>query len=356
MARQPLVPEESRTGSGPLATAAASVLGIRVPLLQAPVGSATSVELAAAVSEAGALGMLALTWRDVSEIRRMLRKAGALTSRPIAVNLVLEWDMRERLEACLAEGVRLVSFFWGDPAPYVPAVHEAGAVALHTVGSVAEAQRAVAAGVDVLVAQGAEAGGHVRGTLSTMVLVPSITDAIGGSVPVIAAGGIADGRGLAAALMLGASGVMVGTRFLLAEEADVHPAYADALCRAAGEEAIYTTLFEEGWPNAPHRVLANSTFRQWEAAGSPPKGSRPGEGEPVAWRAGMPLLRYSDTIPTRSTDGAVDQLAMYAGQSVGLVRRREPAAEIVETIRRQALEALGRNSQASHEQTELEAR
>jgi NAD(P)H-dependent flavin oxidoreductase YrpB (nitropropane dioxygenase family) len=356
MAGQPLLPEGSQTGAEALATAATSVLGIRVPLLQAPVGSATSVELAVAVSEAGALGMLALTWRDVSEIRRMLREAAALTSRPIAVNLVLEWDMRERLEACLAEGVRLVSFFWGDPAPYVPAVHETGAVVLQTVGSVAEAQRAVAAGVDVLVAQGAEAGGHVRGTVSTMVLVPSIVDAVGQSVPVIAAGGIADGRGLAAALMLGAAGAMIGTRFLLAEEADVHPAYAEALCRAVAEEAIYTTLFEEGWPNAPHRVLANSTFRQWEAAGSPPKGSRPGEGEAVARRAGMPLLRYSDTIPTRSTDGAVRQLAMYAGQSVGLVRRREPAAAIVETIRRQALETLARNSQAPREQTKLEAR
>jgi NAD(P)H-dependent flavin oxidoreductase YrpB (nitropropane dioxygenase family) len=349
MADQPLLPERSQTRTEPLATAATSVLGIQFPLLQAPVGSATSIELAAAVSEAGALGMLALTWRDVSEIRQMLREAGTLTSRPFAVNLVLEWDMRERLEVCLEEGVRLVSFFWGDPAPYVATVHEAGGVVLQTVGSVTEAQRAVAAGVDVLVAQGAEAGGHVRGTVSTMVLVPSIVDAVGESVPVIAAGGIADGRGLAAALMLGAAGVMIGTRFLLAEEADVHPAYAEALCRAVAEEAIYTNLFDEGWPNAPHRVLANSTFREWEAAGSPPKGSRPGEGEPVAWRAGMPLLRYSDAIPTRSTDGGVEQLAMYAGQSIGLLRRREPAAAIVETIRKQALEALAGNSQAPHE-------
>jgi len=344
--------EDNQTGAGPLATAATSVLGIRVPLLQAPVGSATSVELAAAVSEAGALGMLSVTWRDVGEIRRMLREAFTLTSRPVAVNLVLKWDMHERLEACLAEGVRLVSFFWGDPAPYVPAVHAAGGVVVQTVGSVAEAQRAVAAGADVLVAQGAEAGGHVRGTVSTMVLVPSIADAVGQAVPVIAAGGIADGRGLAAALMLGAAGVMIGTRFLLAEEADVHPAYAAALCRAAAEDAVYTTLFEEGWPDAPHRVLANSTLRQWQAAGSPPKGSRPGEGEPVAWRAGLPLRRYSDAIPTRSTGGDVEQLAMYAGQSVGLACRREPAAAIVEAIRRQALAVLGRNSQASHGRTE----
>lgn len=354
MAGQPLG-QEGRGSAEPLATAAASVLGISVPLLQAPVGSATSVELAAAVSEAGALGMLALTWRDVSEIRRMLRRVATLTSRPVAVNLVLEWDMRERLEACLTEGVRLVSFFWGDPAPYVPVVHEAGGVVLQTVGSVTEAERAVAAGADLVIAQGAEAGGHVRGTVSTMVLVPSVVDAVGKSVPVIAAGGIADGRGLAAALMLGAAGVMIGTRFLLAEEADVHPAYAQALVRAVAEEAVYTTMFEEGWPDAPHRVLANSTFREWEAAGSPPQGSRPGEGEPVAWSAGMPLLRYSDTIPTRSADGDVERLAMYAGQSVGLVGRREPAAAIVDTIRRQALETLVRNSQGSHERPEVQA-
>lgn len=342
MAEQPGLREESQAAAEPpLATAATSMLGIQVPLLQAPIGSATSIELAAAVSAAGALGILALTWRDVSEIRRILREVATLTARPVAVNLVLQWDMRERLEACLEEGARLVSFFWGDPTPYVPVVHAAGGLVLQTVGSVAEARRAVAAGVDVLVAQGAEAGGHVRGTVSTMVLVPLVVDAVGTSVPVIAAGGIADGRGLAAALMLGAAGAMIGTRFLVADEADVHAVYAEALCRAVAEEAIYTTLFEEGWPNAPHRVLANSTLREWEAAGSPARGSRPGESEPVAWSGGTALLRYSDSIPTRSTDGAVEQLAMYAGQSVGLVRHREPAGTIVETIRRQALETLG---------------
>lgn len=345
-------PVGAALGAEPFATAATSMLGIRIPLLQAPVGSAASAELAAAVSEAGALGMLALSWLEVSEIRRMLRAAAQLTSQPFAVNLVLEWDMRERLEVCLEEGVRLVSFFWGDPAPCVPIVHATGGIVLQTVGSVAEAQRAVAAGVDVLVAQGAEAGGHVRGNVSTMVLVPSIIDVVGESVPVIAAGGIADGRGLAAALMLGAAGAMIGTRFLLAEEADVHPVYAEALCRATAEEAIYTTVFEEGWPNAPHRALTNSTMRQWEAAGSPAKGARPGEGGTVAWRAGKPLLRYSDAIPTRSTDGAVEQLAMYAGQSVGLVQRRESAAAIVETIHRQTLEILARDGRAPHQQTE----
>jgi nitronate monooxygenase len=342
MDEQPRLREESRAAAEPLlATAATSMLGIEVPLLQAPIGSATSIELAAAVSAAGALGMLAMTWRDVSEIRRMLRDVATLTTRPVAVNLVLQWDMSERLEVCLEEGARVVSFFWGDPTPYVPVVHAAEGIVLHTVGSVAEARRAVAAGVDVLVAQGAEAGGHVRGTVSTMVLVPSIVDAVGTSVPVIAAGGIADGRGLAAALMLGAAGVMMGTRFLVADEADVHTDYAEALCRAVAEDADYTTLFEEGWPEAPHRVLANSTLREWEAAGSPARGSRPGESEPVAWSGGAPLLRYSDSIPTRSADGDVERLAMYAGQSVGLVSRCEPAATIVETIRRQALETLG---------------
>ena len=182
------------------------LLGVELPLIQAPVGSATSVELAAAVSEAGALGTLAMSWRSERQMRQMLGRLRASTDRPWAVNLVLEWDQHVRLEACLEEGARIVSFFWGDPQPYIADVHAAGGVVLHTVGDVDEARRAVDAGADAIIAQGWEAGGHVRGKVATMALVPAVVDAVGGDVPVLAAGGIADGRGVAAALALGAGG------------------------------------------------------------------------------------------------------------------------------------------------------
>ena len=199
----------------------------------------------------------------------MIREIQELTDKPFAVNLVLQWDMWDRLEVCLNEGVQIFSFFWGDPTRYTRVIHERDGLVLHSVGSVEEAQDAVAAGVDVIVAQGWEAGGHVRGAISTMALVPRVFDAVV-PIPVVAAGGIGDGRGIAAALALGASGVWLGTRFLASEEAYIHPLYQNALLRATEDDTLYATnLFEDGWPEAPHRVLRNTTTRLWEVAGNP---------------------------------------------------------------------------------------
>ena len=132
-------------------TALTRVLGIDVPIVQAPIANLTSPELVAAVSDAGALGMLSVTWRKPEEIRSLLRRIRELTDRPFGVNLVLAWNMRKRLEVCLEEGVPVVSFFWGDPSPLLGPVHEAGAVAMLTVGSAADARIAVDQGVDILV-------------------------------------------------------------------------------------------------------------------------------------------------------------------------------------------------------------
>jgi nitronate monooxygenase len=308
------------------------LLGVELPLIQAPVGSATSVALAAAVSGAGALGTLAVSWRSERQVRELIGRLRASTDRPWAVNLVLEWDQHVRLEACLEEGARIVSFFWGDPLPYIADVHAAGGVVLHTVGDVEEARRAVDAGADAIIAQGWEAGGHVRGKVATMVLVPAVMDAVGGDVPVLAAGGIADGRGLAAALTLGAGGAMLGTRFLLTHESDTHNAYRAALSQATVTDTVYSTVFDRGWPAAPHRTLRNGTVSAWEQAGCPPSGDRPGEGEVVARRGNREIARYSDDMPTADTEGAVEQLALYAGQSVGLAASVEHAGVLVRRI------------------------
>ena len=312
------------------------LLGVELPLMQAPVGSATCVELAAAVSEAGALGTLAMSWRSERKIRQMLGRLRASTDRPWAVNLVLEWDQHARLHACLEEGARIVSFFWGDPLPYIADVHAAGGVVLHTAGDVDEARRAVDAGADAIITQGWEAGGHVRGQVATMALVPAVVDAVGGDVPVLAAGGIADGRGLAAALALGAGGAMLGTRFLLTHESDTHGAYRAALSGATVTDTAYSTLFDGGWPDAPHRTLRNSTVTAWEQAGCPPSGGRPGEGEVIAQRRNREIVRYSDDMPTADTQGGVEQLAMYAGQSVGLATSVEHAGALARRIAAEA--------------------
>src|SRR5579871_3556458 len=254
------------------------MLGIEQPIVLAPMVDIP--ELAAAVSNAGALGMLTLTWSD--DVGAVVRKTAALTSRPFGGNFVLTSDHHRPLDQALAAGLRIVSFFMGDPAGYVEQVHEAGGIVLHTVGTAEEARRAVASGVDVIVAQGWEAGGHVWGTIATLPLVPAVVDAVA-PVPVIAAGGIGDARGVAAVLALGAQAALLGTRFLLADEMPIHDEYRRRLVAATETDAVwYPNLYEVGWPDASHRALRNSTAELWEAAGRPALGSRPREGEVLA--------------------------------------------------------------------------
>jgi NAD(P)H-dependent flavin oxidoreductase YrpB (nitropropane dioxygenase family) len=324
-----------------LSTPLCELLGIELPVVQAPIGSATCPELAAAVSGAGALGTLALTWTAPDRCAKRIQRTQALTDRPFAVNLVLDWDHRERIEICAREGVALISTFWGDPARYVERIHGAGSLHIHTVGSVAEAVAAAEAGVDVIVAQGAEAGGHVRGVTSTLALVPAVVDAVR-PIPVIAAGGIADARGLVAVLALGAQAAWIGTRFLLAAEANVHAAYRGRVMAACAEDTVHTSAFDGGWPHAAHRVLRNATLTAWEAAGRPVSPHRPGEGEIVATApGGASLERYHMAIPQAGTDGDIEEMALYAGQGVGLARACAPAAEIVGELRDGALALLG---------------
>ena len=321
-----------RSNGAAFPTAFCRLLGLTAPVVQAPVGSAATPELAAAVSNAGGLGMLALTWTPRDVIRARLSETRGLTDRPIGVNLVLEWDQHERVAACVAESVPVVSTFWGDPTPYVEAIHAGGAVHLHTVGSADEARRAVAAGVDVIVAQGWEAGGRVRGQVATLPLVPAVVDAVA-PVPVIAAGGVADGRGLAAVLALGADAAWIGTRFLLAEEASVHREWRRRLRDARETSTAYTTAFDGGWPDAPHRVLRNSTLAAWERAGRPAAPGRPGEGDRLAQAPdGRDVHRYDATPPMHGTSGNVEALALYAGQGTALVDELLPAAEIVDQL------------------------
>jgi len=323
-----------------LHTSLCTLLNIQLPIIQAPIGSATSPELVAAVSNAGGLGMLALSWRTLEECRQLIRETRRLTNLPFGINLVLEWSQVERLKVCLEEEVKIVSFFWGNPEPYIQIAHDSGAVVLHAVASASEAKQAVEAGVDVIVAQGWEASGHVWGKVATFALVPSIVDVVS-SIPVVAAGGIADGRGIAAALALGASGVWMGTRFLVSDEASVHPLYKQKIIEATEDNTVYSTLFDIGWSNAPHRTLRNSTVSNWEAAGSPPISKRPNEGEIIAAFADRRQIeRYSDVIPLPGMSGDVEALALYAGQSAGLISGLQPAGEIVRQLAAEAADVL----------------
>ena len=309
-----------------MTTPVCEMLGIEQPIVQAPM--AAIPELAAAVSNAGALGMLTLTWSD--DAGDVVRQTAALTSRPFGGNLILAEDQHRRLDQALDAGLRIVSFMWGDPSSYIKPVHDAGGIVLHTVGSAAEARQAVAAGVDVIVAQGWEAGGHVWGTVATLPLVPAVVNAVA-PVPVIAAGGIGDARGVAAVLALGAQAAWLGTRFLLAREMPIHPDYRRRLIAAAETDPQwYPNLYDVGWPDAPHRVLRNSTADAWEAAGCPPDGKRPGEGDVIAhFASGESIVRYEPAPPMVGTTGDIEALSMWAGQGVALARQAQSAADIV---------------------------
>lgn len=317
-------------------------LGIALPIGNAPIGTAAGPELAAAVSNAGGLGMIAVSFlKHPDDVRAVLRQVRALTDRPFGVNLLLEWPQEERLRVCLEEKVPLVSLFWGDPTPHVSAIHDAGALLMQTVGSVAEARRAAQAGADLVLAQGWEAGGHVRGEVATMSLVPAVVDAVH-PVPVAAAGGVADGRGVAAALLLGAGAVLMGTRFLASREASVPSLYQDAILAADADRTVFGETFDKGWPDSNMRTLVNSTMRGWIDAGRPPIGRRPGEGEIVARGAdGQPIPRYHVTQPHPAVTGDQEALALYAGQGVGLVREVRPAGEIVRALAAEAAGLLG---------------
>jgi nitronate monooxygenase len=320
------------------------LVGIEVPVVLAPMGGAVTPELAAAVSNAGGLGMLPLTWSSSDEISTVIEATRRRTDRPFGVNLGLAWEQRERLASALGAGVRVVSFFWGDAAALIGDAHEAGAIVFVTVGTAEEGRAAVAVGADVVVAQGWEAGGHVWGSVSTLALVPRVVDAVA-PVPVVAAGGIADGRGLAAVLALGAAGAWVGTRFLAASEAGIHPDYRRRILAAGEADTFYGTLFDRGWPDAPHRTLRNSTIEAWERMGQPASGSRPGEhDEPASRPDGTPINRYASSTPTAAMTGNVEPLPHWAGQGVGLVTQEQSADEIVRSLLSEAeavLRSLG---------------
>ena len=254
----------------------------------------------------------------------------AATSKPFCVNLVLAFDQEKRLELALQQRVPVVSFSWGVDPALIGRARGAGATVLVQVGNLDAGRRAAHAGATALMAQGTEAGGHVEASTTSLSLVRELRAQV--ALPIVAAGGVGDGEDARRAIDAGASAVACGTAFLAAFEADVHPDYRARVLAADASDTQLVGLFDVGWPDAPHRVLRNRTVAEWEAADAPPSGERPGEGEVVGSRDRQPIVRYSDAQPTRQTSGDVQAMAMYAGTSVGRVRRAQSAREIAASI------------------------
>jgi NAD(P)H-dependent flavin oxidoreductase YrpB (nitropropane dioxygenase family) len=318
-----------------LTTRVCELLGIEHPLIAAPMGpNLSDSDLVAAVSEAGALGVLQAQLCPPEMLRDKLRELRRRTSKPFGVNLILHFPSEHLLEVCLAEGVPLISFFWGDPGALVERCHRAGAKVMLQIGSVEAARRAAAAGVDLIVAQGVEAGGHVAGAVGTMALVPRVVDLVA-PVPVAAAGGIADARGVVAALALGAEAVVLGTRFLATPEANVHPVYRERLLAAEVEDTAVTTLFGQEWPDAPHRGLRTALMSAWldrDGSAEARSPDQPLVGTTRIAGQEIPLPRFTGFAPCADARGDIDAMSLLAGQGVGLVNDLRPAAELVRAL------------------------
>jgi nitronate monooxygenase len=304
-----------------LATSFTELVGCTLPIQQAGMGGASTPELAAAVSNAGGLGMLTASAADVqADVTAAL---AATAGRPIGINFLMPFFDRAVLEA-VAPRVRLVDWFWGQPDPVLVGIaHDAGALAGWQVGTRDEAVAAADAGCDLIIAQGIEAGGHVRSTIGLLPLLDVVLGAV--EVPVIAAGGIGTGRTLAAVLAAGAAAARIGTRFVATQESGAHPRYKEALVLAQAGDTVLTEAFGIWWPGAPHRVL-RSAVQAAEALDDDQAGVVTGAAEPVE------IPRFAVVPPTRATRGHIDAMALYAGQSVGAVTAIPPAADVVREI------------------------
>ncbi len=305
-----------------------AALGMTYPILQAPTGSITGPEVAVAVASAGGMGAIA-PYRGAPEAAaEQARQVRAKTSGAFQANFALMIPPHN-LTAVLEAGVPVITFSWGDPKPYMAQTQAAGAKIGIQVTNVTGAQYALDLGADFLICQGIEAGGHVQSFTPLWELLPSIVAEARG-VPVVAAGGIGDGAGIAKALALGAAGAMLGTRFVATQESRAHPLYKQSLIEARAADSALTLCFDGEWPQAAHRVVRNATLDNWEAAGSPIAGQRPGEGETVAYtKDGRSIGRYHYAAPHAEMTGNILAMCLYAGTSCGSVQDIPPAAELV---------------------------
>ena len=290
------------------------LLGIKYPLIQGGMAWIADAELASAVSNAGALGVIAAGYAPGEWVREEIRKTKKLTKKPFGLNIMLlNPNADEIARIAVEEGVKVVITGAGNPGKYIEMWKKNNILVFPVIPSVALALRMERAGADAVIAEGGEAGGHV-GEITTMSLIPQVADAI--KIPVLAAGGIADGRGLAAAWMLGASGVQIGTRFLVAYECNVHKNYKQKILTAKDTSTIVT-----GRPTGhPVRIIKNRLARDFQQLD----------------KRNASLEEYEElgknSLCRAARDGNMDYGSIMAGQSAGLVKKEQTCKEIIEEI------------------------
>ena len=298
------------------------LLGIEYPIIQGGMAWVAEHNLAAAVSEAGGIGLIGAGGAPASFVREEIRKAKELTKKPFGVNLMLMNPEADDIAKVIAEeGVKVVTTGAGNPGKYMAMWKEAGIKVIPVVASTAMAKLMERAGADAVVAEGMESGGHI-GSLTTMALVPQVVDAV--SIPVIAAGGIGDGRGLAAALMLGAEGVQMGTRFVVAKESIVHPNYKEKLIKSKDIDSEVTGMST----GHPVRSLRNKMTKEYLRL------EKEGAGFEELEKLGLGALRRA------VMEGDVVNGTVMAGQIAGMVNKEQTCLEMIEEIMAQAEKLL----------------
>lgn len=310
-------------------TALCDLLNIDVPIVGASLGPWSTPELVAAISNAGAVGSLGAVLRPPDQVRTEIRRVRELTDKPFVVNFSKRPFNEESFDVALEERVPIVSLAHARPGDLPARAHDAGATFLHMVHSRPQAVEAAADGADAIIAQGSEAAGF-SGDVSTMCLLPQVVDAVS-PVPVLGSGGIADGRGLAVALLLGASGINIGTRFLASEESGVSEDWKRRILEAESDDAVQITFADAFIPVVPGtydarpRVLRTPFVEKWN--GRPDEAMK--EGQAIAAQI-IPLVR----------ERKGDDLIGFTGQTAGMIRDVKPAAEIIRQIVSEAQDLL----------------
>jgi NAD(P)H-dependent flavin oxidoreductase YrpB (nitropropane dioxygenase family) len=336
--------------TSPLQTPLCRQLGIDYPIFSVGFGASAIPELAAAVSNAGACGVLGWGGMPPEAVKATAERTRSLTKRPFGFNFIIAGlddpdtsdEDRAFVHRCISGaidgGAALLVFFWGDPAPFVADAHARGVKVFLQVGSAGEAAAAALGGTDGVIAQGVEAGGHVRATESLWKVLPECVKAVE-PLPVLAAGGIGDGAAIVRALRRGAQGVSMGTRFLASEEAWAHRSYKERVVASSAGDTVLADIFNADWADAPHRVLRNRIVRDWERRGWTDRGTTIGRMR-MPWGKVRDWERYSASMVMPDFDGDIEDVPMWAGTSVDAVNDIKPAAAIVRDLVQEAEVAL----------------
>ncbi|AGF53694.1 2-nitropropane dioxygenase (plasmid) [Synechocystis sp. PCC 6803] len=331
---------------------------LTTPIISAGMAFVATPKLAAAVSNAGGMGTFSAFMSPPEELRALIRQTRSLSDRPFGIDFITAAANDDHIAICMAERVPVVIFFWSfPPLDWVTQLQNAGVKVWMQVGSLAEATQAKAQGFDAIIAQGQEGGGHNRSEASIFSLLPAICREVA-PIPVIAAGGIIDGRGLVAALALGAEAVWCGTRFLASEEAYAHPEYKARVVTATVGDTTRTTLFGPEMPGQLMRVLRNLAVNQWgdRVADATKHGpTQPAIGSTILGGQALPMPKFSAILPTPDTSGDFEEMCLTAGESSGNITAIKSARDILWEMENEALDLLTYRLQAITKEQNLMA-